>query len=51
MTRLEAALPAHMLPRSLHALDGFPLNANGKTDRAALRDWLATRVGADGSRP
>jgi hypothetical protein len=33
--------------RSIHALDAFPLN-DGKTDRRALRDWLALRVGPDG---
>ncbi|MFJ6866182.1 non-ribosomal peptide synthetase [Streptomyces termitum] len=33
---LTAALPAHMVPGHWVPLDAFPLNANGKIDRAAL---------------
>jgi acyl-CoA synthetase (AMP-forming)/AMP-acid ligase II len=34
--RLEARLPAYMVPRRLHVLSEFPLNSNGKYDRKAL---------------
>jgi amino acid adenylation domain-containing protein len=33
---LRARLPAHLLPSAFVVLDAMPLNANGKTDRAAL---------------
>ncbi|MFV0535704.1 MAG: amino acid adenylation domain-containing protein [Cumulibacter sp.] len=33
---LAQALPAHMVPGTIVALDRLPLNANGKLDRAAL---------------
>jgi amino acid adenylation domain-containing protein len=33
---LRAALPEYMVPSGLVELDTFPLNANGKVDRAAL---------------
>lgn len=33
---LSSLLPAYMVPDSLMELDRIPLNANGKTDRAAL---------------
>jgi amino acid adenylation domain-containing protein len=32
----RSRLPAHMVPRSIHFLDVFPLNANGKIDRREL---------------
>ncbi|GGP99436.1 hypothetical protein GCM10010249_17020 [Streptomyces roseolilacinus] len=35
-TALTAELPAYMIPRYWVPLDAFPLNANGKIDRAAL---------------
>ena len=33
---LRACLPPYMVPRRIHALPSFPLNANGKFDRSAL---------------
>ena len=33
---LAARLPAYMVPRRIHVLPVFPLNANGKFDRRAL---------------
>jgi amino acid adenylation domain-containing protein len=39
--RLTQVLPAYMLPSRWKRLDRLPRNANGKTDRPALRDlWL-----------
>lgn len=40
--RLEIRLPVYMVPRRIHFLPSFPLNANGKYDRAALLRILAT---------
>ena len=34
--RLAASLPGYMVPDALVVLDAFPLNPNGKVDRAAL---------------
>ncbi|WP_280450745.1 non-ribosomal peptide synthase/polyketide synthase, partial [Nocardia cyriacigeorgica] len=39
-----AALPSYMLPSTVMVLDGFPLNASGKLDRAALPDPVFDRV-------
>lgn len=38
--RLEARLPAYMVPRRLHILSRLPLNSNGKYDRKALLNKL-----------
>ncbi|MFD8545391.1 AMP-binding protein [Streptomyces sp. NPDC059649] len=39
-TALRDRLPAYMVPATLTVLDALPLNANGKTDRAALDTLL-----------
>ncbi|MFJ8476073.1 amino acid adenylation domain-containing protein [Kitasatospora sp. NPDC094011] len=39
---LNAVLPPYMIPLSYHVLDDFPLNANGKVDRKALRERVAS---------
>jgi amino acid adenylation domain-containing protein len=38
--QLRKMLPGYMVPRHIHALARFPLNANGKFDRIALRKTL-----------
>jgi D-alanine--poly(phosphoribitol) ligase subunit 1 len=38
---LAERLPAYMLPRKVHFLDSFPMNANGKADRRQLAELLA----------
>jgi amino acid adenylation domain-containing protein len=35
-TFCKQTLPAYMVPRQVHVLDGLPVTANGKTDRRAL---------------
>jgi acyl-coenzyme A synthetase/AMP-(fatty) acid ligase/acyl carrier protein len=46
-------LPDYMVPRVYSALGAFPLNANGKVDRAALPDpdWERDAVGAASAAP
>jgi acyl-coenzyme A synthetase/AMP-(fatty) acid ligase/acyl carrier protein len=43
---LAERLPAHMLPERIHAIEGLPLTANGKVDRARLAGWDAERSGS-----
>ena len=38
---LKRELPAHMQPRTIHWRDALPISANGKFDRAALKQELA----------
>ena len=38
--KISQLLPEYMLPNKIECLDGFPLNANGKIDRAALKALL-----------
>lgn len=47
--RLVAAFPAHMVPRTIDVLDRFPLNPNGKLDRAAFPDGRLAGVETRGS--
>lgn len=38
--KLKARLPLYMVPKNIHLLSHFPLNANGKFDRGALHKLL-----------
>src|SRR5262245_12166935 len=40
LAEIKRKLPPYMVPRNTHVLSHFPLNANGKFDRAALRKKL-----------
>jgi acyl-CoA synthetase (AMP-forming)/AMP-acid ligase II len=42
--QLKLSLPGVMVPRELHLLAEFPLNANGKTDRKALIESLQAKA-------
>ena len=46
-TQLKENLPVYMLPRDILVLRRFPLNANGKYDRKALRLILENTLGLD----
>ncbi|MFI6688539.1 amino acid adenylation domain-containing protein [Streptomyces sp. NPDC050485] len=41
-TQAAARLPAHMVPERIQGMDALPLSANGKVDRKAVADLLAT---------
>ncbi len=41
ITWLRRRIPMYMVPRRYHHVDEFPLNANGKVDRARLAQLLA----------
>jgi len=41
LDRLRERLPGYMVPRTLHLLQHFPLNSNGKIDRGRLNELLA----------
>ncbi len=41
-TWLKRELPAHMQPHAIHWRDALPISANGKFDRAALKQELST---------
>ncbi|MGE7388626.1 amino acid adenylation domain-containing protein [Streptomyces sp. NPDC004126] len=43
--RLRDTLPSYMVPDRIEVFDGFPRNANGKTDQAALRALVEDRLG------
>jgi amino acid adenylation domain-containing protein len=47
-TQLKEKLPVYMLPRNILILDRFPLNANGKYDRAALQLTLERSLNQTG---
>ena len=38
--RLSQLLPKHAVPKTVHVLDAFPLNASGKVSKRALRKQL-----------
>ena len=40
LAEIKRKLPPYMVPRNIHVLRHFPLNANGKFDRAALHKKL-----------
>ncbi|WP_030586976.1 D-alanine--poly(phosphoribitol) ligase [Streptomyces anulatus] len=39
---LSESVPPYMIPLTYHLLDTFPLNANGKVDRRALREQVVS---------
>ena len=43
MDFLKAKLPPYMIPSEITVLPIFPLNANGKVDRKALKATLETK--------
>ncbi|WP_129306940.1 amino acid adenylation domain-containing protein [Streptomyces sp. L2] len=46
-----AGLPSYMVPKSLRVVAEMPVNANGKVDRAALRDRLGEHSADDRPAP
>lgn len=43
-TQLRELLPGYMIPDRLLIVDQLPLNANGKVDRRALREWAEASI-------
>ena len=43
LEKLQAALPAWMLPQRIRVVSTIPSNGNGKLDRAAVRSLLEGR--------
>ncbi|PVI01696.1 acetyl-CoA synthetase-like protein [Periconia macrospinosa] len=41
---LRSQLPVYMIPQSVHVLDSFPVNPNGKVDRRALAQRMYTNA-------
>ncbi len=41
ISKLKGLLPIYMVPKAIHPIAKFPLNANGKTDRKALKAMLS----------
>ena len=41
LAHMRAQLPKHMVPRSVLVLDALPLNVNGKTAKASLREMAS----------
>jgi D-alanine--poly(phosphoribitol) ligase subunit 1 len=39
-SQLSKRIPEYMLPRKFRILEGFPMNANGKTDRRKLAELI-----------
>ena len=39
LARMARELPAHLRPSAYHVLAALPMTAQGKVDRAALREW------------
>lgn len=46
LDNLKGRLPVYMVPRAIHFLPHFPLNANGKFDRGALLQRLYASAGS-----
>ncbi|WP_297600524.1 DUF4910 domain-containing protein, partial [uncultured Helicobacter sp.] len=44
LENLRAKLPFYMLPSKILVLDKFPLNANGKVDRGAIKQWVIQTI-------
>ncbi|TLD83458.1 hypothetical protein LS70_004660 [Helicobacter sp. MIT 11-5569] len=44
LSALRQKLPHYMIPRQIFSLEKFPLNANGKVDRNAIKDWLVYHI-------
>jgi len=47
LARAKAALPPYIVPRQIFTVAEMPLNANGKVDRRALKERLASLMGGE----